>query len=744
MTKKLAGLSLFLLLVCSSALAQPPRRTGPPIVRGPAPAPKVAVVAEKDPLNDFAKKGKLPRAWVFGGDPDAALARNAAAMILAGDENSLPALIGALQVAGFHIIDTDQKILFKPTKANGTAFFAYEVAGMLRSSDIGFGASLEKFAKVVKGDSTVLKNVDIAGKMFADLRAARTGKDAQNKFLAELIFALGKNGTNLTSPQSNLNMLQMSLIERRYLGDLATTYEEMSGGVALFERRDRPAPAGVSFTNVSFNGVPSIFVNKKRAADDSPCPDIDLAETASGYKKKAEKVLKMFGIEHPGKTAFDEYFKDASKGVETANTITSYLKLIAANLFIEIEVDVPNTPLVRTKSPQYIDRGEERTITATFKRYFPNAERINCVAKLVKMATGAELDVPENGVLKQVPVKWEPLDRAEKSPLYMDAVDRNRMDLSKQLTDDAGQNKVKATGKEQKKDYRKIAVTPVPKKDRWRVAVATENMDAEKDIPKIIWGSLGLKDGSILGYLIGVIPDVLAKMALKSYRVDVPVKDWEPCSEDWAGTVQYTRDLRKTEIIRSSRTPGKNSAGDGTKTTDIHEDVQVTLNPRTPEEIAAKAERKPADIDAYGNYTTEFNGNRENDPCCGKTEGSYTTRFVSGTDISFSGNTQYGFGLSFSGGDSDYQLGFQLSTGPLKSKVHDYERVDETTCDLEKGHDTTTESTAWLHATLANGRYPTMYLNDGIELVGSKTYQDPDGSTVTWSWDISRCKQPRK
>ncbi|HQZ82665.1 MAG TPA: hypothetical protein PLR83_05550 [Pyrinomonadaceae bacterium] len=741
--KKIALSSLILLILSIGAFGQPQRRGGPPIVRGPAPAPKVKVVPVDDPLNDFAKKG-LPRAYVFGGDPDAALARKAATLILSDDENSLSALIGALQLAGFHIIDEDQKILFKPSQANGTAFFDYEVAGMLRSSKMGFASSLEKFGTVVKGNSAVLKNVDIAGKMLSDLKAARSSKDPQNRFLAELIFALGNGNAGIATPQTNINMLQMSLIERRYLGDLAAAYEEMAGGVSLFERGRNPG-LDVKFVNASFNGLPSIFVTRNVAADDSPCPAIDTAAEAQGYKKKGEKIIKIFGFEHPGKAALDDYFKDAAKGVELANTITSYLKLIAANLFIEIEVDVPNAPIVRTKSNQYIDRAEERTITATFKRYFPNSAQINCVAKVIKMATGAELDVPEEGVLKDVPVKWEPLDRAEVSPLYMDAVDRKNLDLSKQMTDDSGQNKVKATGKEQRKDLRKIGVTPVPKKDRWRVAVATEKMDANKDIPKIIWGSLDIKSGSIIGYLIGVIPDVLAKMALKTYRVDIPVKDWEPCSEDWGGTVHYTRNLRKTEVIKSGRTPGMNSAGDGVKTTDIHEDVLVTLNPRTAEEIAAGAERKRATYYVYGYYTTKFEGKRENDPCCGKTEGSYTTSFVSGTDITFEKpDYTYSFGMNFSGGDSDYQLGFRLDSGPIPSKVHDYERVDETTCNLEKGHDDNSESTVWINANLADGRYPTMYLNDGVELVGSKQTQGGDGSTIEWEWELSRCKQARR
>ncbi|MCC6824842.1 MAG: hypothetical protein IT172_03775 [Acidobacteria bacterium] len=738
------GLSASMLLILVFALAvvgQPQRRTGPPIVNGPAPTSKVKVVPSNDPLNDFAKKG-LPREYVFGGDPDAALAKKAAAMILKDDENSLSALIGALLISGYHIIDEKQKILYKPEHPNGTAFFDYEVAGMLRSSNMGFATSIEKMATVIKGNSTVLKNVDIAGGMVRDIRASRTSKFVPNKFLAELIFALGKD---ISTPQSPINMMQASLIERRYLGDLVTAYEEASGGMSFFEKAPRPNDLGVMYMNAGYDRVGMILGRRSPMSDDSPCPTIDTAAEAQGYKKKGEKILKMFGIEHPGKAALDEYFKDAGRGVEKANMIMSYLKLIAANLFIEIEVDVPNAPIVRTKSNQYIDRGEERTVTATFKRYFPNSAQINCVAKVIKMATGAELDVPEEGVLKDVPVKWVPRDRAENSPLYMDSTDRNNLDLSKQMTDSQGQNKVKATGKEQRKDLRKIAVTPVPKKDRWSLSVATEKMDAEKDIPKILWGSLDLKNGGIVGYLIGVIPDILAKMALKTVSVNIPVKDWEPCSEDWGGTVSYTRDLRKTVVVKSARTPGMNSAGDGVKTTDIHEDVQVTLNPRTPEEVAANVPKKQATFDVYGYYTTKFEGRRENDPCCGKEEGNFTTAFVSGTDVTFQkASYPYSFGMSFSGGDSDYQLGFMLDTGPIPSKVHDYERVDQTTCDLEKGHDDNRESTVWIHSALSAGRYPTMYLNDGVELVGSKTLQDADGSTITWEWELSRCKQPRR
>ena len=132
---------IFSLVLTIAVSSQPPRRTGPPIHQGPPPLPKSKVVSMADPLNDFATKG-LGRTHIFGGVPDAALAESAAKLILANDDESLPALIGALQLAGFHIIDKDQKILFKPaTAANGTAFFDYEVIGWVGFHLTGYSIS---------------------------------------------------------------------------------------------------------------------------------------------------------------------------------------------------------------------------------------------------------------------------------------------------------------------------------------------------------------------------------------------------------------------------------------------------------------------------------------------------------------------------------------------------------------------------------------------------------------------------
>src|SRR5688572_25153032 len=215
---------LTLLAFMSSAFAQP-RRTGPRTVRGPAPAPTMKTVLLEDPLGKFAEKGELPKAQVFAAVESAG---SAAEMILANDDNSLPALIGALQFAGFHIIDQKQKILFAPRwGSNGMAFYDFEVAGMLRSSQLGMASSIAKFGNSLAADNPEVKRLDLPKQLFDALTAARTAKDHENKFLAHLIFELSRKKP-LVSTETPISMVQTLIIERRFLGDLIDAYSQVA------------------------------------------------------------------------------------------------------------------------------------------------------------------------------------------------------------------------------------------------------------------------------------------------------------------------------------------------------------------------------------------------------------------------------------------------------------------------------------------------------------------------------------
>src|SRR5688500_6479421 len=170
-----------------SAFAQP-RRVGPRTVKGPAPAPTIRSVVLEDPLGKFASSGELPKAQVFAAVESA---RSASDMILANDDNSLPALIGALQIAGFHIIDDRQKSLFAPRwGGNGMPLDRFSVAGMLRSSRLGMPSPISTCGHPLAADNAELKRRDLPIQLFDALSPGRSAKEHENKSLAHLVFEL--------------------------------------------------------------------------------------------------------------------------------------------------------------------------------------------------------------------------------------------------------------------------------------------------------------------------------------------------------------------------------------------------------------------------------------------------------------------------------------------------------------------------------------------------------------------------
>ena len=720
---KTIAIFLTLLAFTFSVFAQP-RRTGPRTVRGPAPAPTLKSVALEDPLGKFASTGELPKAQVFAAVESS---RAASDMILANDDNSLPALIGALQFAGFHIIDQKQKILFAPRwGSNGMAFYDFEVAGMLRSSQLGIASSISKFGNSLAADNPELKRLDLPKQIFDALTAARSAKDHENKFLAHLIFELSK-AKPLASTESPISMMQMLIIERRFLGDLIDAYAEASqSSITPFARpRSRPFEVRpeLQFVNASYS--PRVAV--------PPCEELKDIEKIAGYESKGKKVAKLFGVKPPALTpmsAAKSIFKPIAEQIEKVNTAISYLNLIMANINLEGKIDIPGPlPYVRTKANTYDGEGE-RILTASFRIKSKNSETINCAGKALKLISGLDIQVPEDGPLKEVPVHWEPIyegsgnDRYTSNfPVIHQAVPDRFKDISNLKTDANGESKIKIIGQRQGRDLTKAAVFEVPKRVRYRVSIATDKMDANKDIPKIFWGGVDIKSGGIVGFLIEFIPEMMGKMALKSYKVEVPIKDWKPCTDDdnWGGTVTYTRDK-------------------WTQTLNLHEEANIT--------IVAKADSEPKTSTPIAFYEVFGYETRDNPPvsvrdeCC---EGISSTQ--RGSKREFEGSFSALFTISYSGGENDFRLGFILQTPVMKSREREYLRVLSTACPYENddGYDRANEGSMILQGILNSGHYPTRYLDQsGEHLVGSTSYVDAEGATVNWEWDLTHCRPPRK
>ncbi|HMJ07991.1 MAG TPA: hypothetical protein VK468_03240, partial [Pyrinomonadaceae bacterium] len=531
---------LFLLVFgCSIAVSVAAQTRRPGTAVAPRPA-KAEVVADDDPLSNFPDNG-LPEPAILGLRPSAGLARSAAAKILTYDSDSLSVLIAALQKAGFHIIDTNQKILFRPTSTPiGAAFYDFEVAGMLRSSGFGAVTTVEKLGNLIANNDPGITKANLPKLLMNDLRNARASQDPQTQFIANLIFELGKGTSDLStaSPgQARINLIQASLIERIFLGDLLDAYDKFSEQDASL-MPGRPAfiqPRGVQF-------LPSSW----KTSRSEPCEQIADITKVVGIEGKVKKVAGKFFDKESLPSVFTvpseikKKFETLAKGIEGANLLSSWVKVILANMNINADITVEDPiPLIRTKSGR--NSGEQRIVTAKFRIDFKHADTINCVGKALKGSIGLDVEVPKDGPMKDVPVKWQPVlegsgySRYTGYPVMIDAVDAAKRDISRQVTDGLGENKIKLTGKPQARNLEQEPVVPQAKKARLTVSVATENMDAKDDIPKIFWfgfeGDFGVKA------FVELAPDIISKMALKTFKVTVPVRDWQPCSEDWGGYI---------------------------------------------------------------------------------------------------------------------------------------------------------------------------------------------------------------
>jgi hypothetical protein len=764
--------ALIIILSLSFSVFGQPRRASPTARTG-YPPEKIDANAESDPLADFPTKG-LPEAYLFGDAASLELAKKAAAAIMKNDENSLPALIGALQKAGFHLIDKDQKILFQPSGIpNGAAFFDYEVAGMLRATQFGAVTTLDKMAGMLTGDDPQLKSLRLASLFLSDLRAASTltreriekmprdemSSTQQKAFLAALVLELGTQTGGLTTTNSKINLIQASIIERRFLGDLAAAYSEFQSRQAFFipQRPMVNSRDAVRFANASWSWPVQ-----------DPCKALEAIDKIQGYESKGRKVIKTFdrvmntldtgeytdevagGIlkkipeSNQVKKMFEERFKKVADGFEKLNIVMSYVKLIAANMNIKADLQVEDPmPLIRTKHNR--NTGQQRVVTAKFSIEFTGSEEINCTAKAAKLMTGLEVEVPENGPLKDVPVIWEMLvegnrySRHAGYPVIVDAVDTTRGDTSRQRTNELGENKIKLTGKPQARNLEQEPVVPLATRADLRVSVATEKMDGGKDIPKIFSFGLGGKFGP--GAIVEIAPEILGKMALRSFRVSVPVRDWQPCSEDWGGTITVHRELRKTvSELRKIEVNG-NTSGTGLLRVSEIDDAEIVLNPRTRAEIESNAAEKPASVAARGVHSSIGEFIRAGDPCCGTEAGIFHTKLRRGEEFTYEkNNLTMASPIVFRGNQRDYTLMFLFHLDLIPVKVRKFGEVIESNCPLEGGW-SRMEDSYWGYAvTLPEGRWAERYVNpEGDVLSGSKTIKLPDGATATWTWKLARC-----
>ena len=189
----------------------------------------------------------------------------------------------------------------------------------------------------------------------------------------------------IASPaDARINLIQASLIERIFLGDLLDAYETFSEqSASLFpSRRIFTRDRGVQFLLASWN-----------VSGPTPCDDVADITKVVGIEGKIKKVAgKVFDKESipsiftAPKEAIKKNFEKVAKGIEGANLVMSYVKVVLANMNIQADITVADPmPLIRTKRKTEYE--QQRTLTAKFRIDFKHADTINCVGKAVKAVT---------------------------------------------------------------------------------------------------------------------------------------------------------------------------------------------------------------------------------------------------------------------------------------------------------------------------------------------------------------------
>lgn len=718
--KQLSIIFLIVLAFANIAFAQRnPNATSPP------PPAKVVEVESPNPLELFSKKG-LPEPYIIGNNRSDELAEWLATEIMKFDEQSLPILMAALQKTGFYIMDKNQKILYKPTATYDfeMSFYDFEVVGMLKIAATGKTTNLKKLAEIISQNNSQIPADKLSKTILEDLRAANNSTDVRIRFAAKLIFELGRKMdkpvdlTTSTPENYKINAIQLSLIERILLGDLMDSYSKLVTE-NLFNRKEKWFKANeIRFVNAG-------FLNSQTSSCDAWDDLSTLQNTSKNvYQRFKKEKFAVFQktldecelITDPRakeecKKAKQQYLEILGKGLKflVVTVVASKLQAAFENIKIVLNVQEPS-PLIRTKSST--DLGETRDITAKFTIDPIDKDTAKQIACMKSIIPGSihKLELYDGFTLDGKSVTWN-LSSEQDSVLLSSQSDK--------LTGQSGQSLISLVGKSQPEDLtnRKNFASPT-------TAELTVNIK---------------NDQATLG----------------SRTVQVPIRDWIPCTDDWAGTVHYYRSYKKTDIIKSTRQNNGNGTGDGIRTVDLFQEAFVKLNPRRPEDMKTKI-ANPADIRIHYSYKEIFEGVRENDPCCGKTEGSFNTKFTEGKIIDSKPDfiwLKLPFSINYSAGERDFSLSFNGSTGLFPTKIRHIHDVSETNCPLEEDYLSPIREEDDLAPIISasrpesfdyrieSGRYGQRFVGSAGEvLFGEKFLTLPDKSDVLWQWDLYRCR----
>jgi hypothetical protein len=524
-------------------------------------------------------------------NPDEA-ALTLAKQIAARDENSIPALLTALQTAGFAVRGRNGSLILNPTDASqGMAFDAWEVTAMAKLYDEGWQLSLEDL------DSVLAKAIPQLGKdafsgMFLKSMAASADDVQPLRFWSRLIVELGRQSTNRYDLASDkidphsvqLDAIQLSLILMRLAGDLraaskptptpgakTSSYDEEN-------ERSRFQPA-VYHPN---RAVRLILTDGGDEGPGQPCVLGDLTMTVLDANAifRTTEWKALINLDEEAKT-------------NSFNIVTILLKFVWTYAALNAEVKMDEPQLVRTKD---MTAGDTRTLTARVWFEFDNWPMLNCLRPFLNL-TGIDFgNLPNHGAATDVGVDWylvaggvdpkvnsgDPnflATQANATVMFNNGSGTDGETYNK-VTGEHGTTTIKVSGRPQDKDLTHFKITAKRKQMAVSIGVRLKGASTEKflgELTDVIGPALGITT-DWKGGLAGGLTEMTFRMHWQLSKVfTFPVKDWEPCHKGWQGTISYLRKLHSIESS-SQAVPNLGCCRQTTHAVDLTEQREWNVN----------------------------------------------------------------------------------------------------------------------------------------------------------------------
>lgn len=789
-TKKPFALILIVLILSNgiSVFAQAKRAGVKPKTATPSVAAAETLVSENGSaaMNAAWQSGKLPAPLPVPSQNADEAAAILAQKVAAKSNESIPALLTALQMSGFFVTDQSGKTLYSPAdgKGQGLTINGWEAASVAKMYGDGKQTNLAELGEKLRS-IPILKEADVADYLLGGVRRnAENGRDKHLRVWARFIVELGKNSAakydllkgSAGAEQVSLDAIQHLLLMRRLYGDLFAVSERhkpqsptMMGAVfqpasqpqfidAKFSANEIFAPARPGFEN---------FSQVARRADDAaaqkqiPCRMDGLAPTVM------DGAATIMGVGFGELTGYlEDYFEDTPAGekiknfgkiIAAMNIILAYAKFIQTYASLEAKIVMEDAPpLVRTKNAA---AGERKKFRTEVRVNIGNWQMYNCIRTAMNITTGLDFATLNDGPLGDVGIRWhldeggangggeqivgftqEGATRIQDKGTSAGTGTNAVRDLTYTKTDDQGIARIILEGTPQR-NFKGANAVPVTKQAKIRTTIKMKAGEIKGDMV------------DVAGQAIANIPGLITMPTELLYRMDwasvasltVPVRDWEICEgRGWNGTIEVS--YRKSENWTKVTNKGEHLSDQHYSGTEQYKWIYTY-------DAIFNVQDSPGEMNEDGSITAELNGSITAEALrLSETKDSWTTKTdcfpdpprVAGRNsmsiIKESGkiNETGDRGTLRITGDK-FKIAFLISEiGGKYEKRESMKDFGWCMMDMNPPHESTSESSMSfsMEGIVIEG---TIDPKTPTVLQGSQSYTDEAGMEVVLRWSLRKC-----